>query len=279
MLAAKSAGPKMIVSSRGEAAQISSTLMRPRAVSICASIPMWPTGRPDVLLHLGQQEVEGDDLGRRLDLGQHDLVQALAGVAHHLDDVAVGPLGVPGVDPDAEHPLVPGQVLDGVDHLGPGALLLERRHGVLEVEEGHVGRDGGRLGQELLVRAGRGQAGAAGQVTRACGHDPMVTNGSALPGARRRDGSDGRALRLPDAGRKNGRQACEIPERSRRFGGVVDLGTGVVEEGVVGPGVDDDLDVLAELAQLLAERLGGVGGEEVVVARRSGPSTAAGSAE
>ena len=36
----------MMVSSRGEAAQISSTLMRPRVVSIWASIPMWPTGRP-----------------------------------------------------------------------------------------------------------------------------------------------------------------------------------------------------------------------------------------
>ena len=47
MLAAKSAGPKMIVSSRGDAAQISSTLISPRAVSICASMPMCPTGRPD----------------------------------------------------------------------------------------------------------------------------------------------------------------------------------------------------------------------------------------
>ena len=46
MLAAKSAGPKMMVSSRGLAAQISSTLMSPRAVSICASIPMWPIGKP-----------------------------------------------------------------------------------------------------------------------------------------------------------------------------------------------------------------------------------------
>ena len=48
MLAAKSAGPKMIVSRRGDAAQISSTLISPRAVSIWASIPMWPTGNPDV---------------------------------------------------------------------------------------------------------------------------------------------------------------------------------------------------------------------------------------
>ena len=36
----------MIVSSRGDAAQISSTLIRPWAVSIWASMPMWPMGRP-----------------------------------------------------------------------------------------------------------------------------------------------------------------------------------------------------------------------------------------
>jgi len=36
----------MIVSSRGDAAQMSSTLMSPRAVSIWASIPMCPLGSP-----------------------------------------------------------------------------------------------------------------------------------------------------------------------------------------------------------------------------------------
>ena len=164
MEAAKSAGPKMIVSSRGEAAQISSTLMRPRAVSIWASIPTWPTGQARLLLDLGEQQVQRDHLGRRLDLGQHDLVQPLTGVADHLDHVAVGPLGVPRVDPHAEDPVVPGQVLDGVDDLGSRALLLEGRHRVLEVEEGHVGGDRRRLGQELLVGTGGREAGTARQV-------------------------------------------------------------------------------------------------------------------
>src|SRR5437588_2404928 len=74
-------------------------------------------------LDLIQQEVEGHHLGRRLHLGEHDLLQALAGVADHLDDVAVGPLGVPRVDPDAEDLLAPVLVLDGVDRLGPRRLL------------------------------------------------------------------------------------------------------------------------------------------------------------
>ena len=55
MLAMKSAGPKMIVSTRGLAAAISSTLIRPSAFSICASIPIRPTSSPMRLLDLGQQ--------------------------------------------------------------------------------------------------------------------------------------------------------------------------------------------------------------------------------
>ena len=46
MLAMKSAGPKMIVSTRGLAAAISSTMVKPMAFSICASIPMRPTSKP-----------------------------------------------------------------------------------------------------------------------------------------------------------------------------------------------------------------------------------------
>ena len=172
--AAKSAGPKMIVSSRGEAAQISSTLIRPRVVSIWASMPMWPTRQAALLLHLGEQEVERHHLGRRLHLGQHELVEPLAGAGHHLDHVAVGPLGVPGVDAHAQDPVVPGQVLDGVGHLGPGRLLLQRGHRVLEVEEAHVGRHRRGLGQEALVGAGGRHAGAAGQVSRTFGHAPIV---------------------------------------------------------------------------------------------------------
>src|SRR6476661_5536201 len=46
MLAMKSAGPKMIVSMRSLANAMSLTLIRPCAVSICASMPIRPTSRP-----------------------------------------------------------------------------------------------------------------------------------------------------------------------------------------------------------------------------------------
>ncbi len=48
MDAMKSAGPKTMVSIRGEAAAISSTFTRPLAFSICASMPIRPTSRPTV---------------------------------------------------------------------------------------------------------------------------------------------------------------------------------------------------------------------------------------
>ena len=46
--AMKSAGPKMIVSTRGLAVAMASTLIRPSAFSICASMPIRPTSRPTV---------------------------------------------------------------------------------------------------------------------------------------------------------------------------------------------------------------------------------------
>ena len=172
--AAKSAGPKMMVSRRGEAAQMSSTLMSPRVVSIWASMPMWPTGRPLFFSTWVNRRSSATTSAARLHLGEHDLVETLAGVADDFDHVAVGPLRVPGIDAHAQHPVVPCLLADGVDHLGPSRFLFERGDGVLEVEERHVGGDGGRLLEEALVRPGCGEAGSAGKVPAACGHVRML---------------------------------------------------------------------------------------------------------
>ncbi len=48
MLAMKSAGPKMIVSTRGEAVAMAFTFTSPSAFSICASMPIRPTSYPMV---------------------------------------------------------------------------------------------------------------------------------------------------------------------------------------------------------------------------------------
>src|SRR4029453_452324 len=86
--AMKSAGPKMIVSTRGEAAAISSTLTSPAAFSISASMPIRPRPvldrplepdrarlEPDRLLDRGEREVEPLHVRRRLHLRQHDAVE------------------------------------------------------------------------------------------------------------------------------------------------------------------------------------------------------------
>jgi len=85
--AAKSAGPKMMVSRRGDAAQISSTLMSPLVVSIWASMPMWPTGSPCTSSTWLKRRSRATTSAADCTLGQHNLVEALAGVAHDLDDV------------------------------------------------------------------------------------------------------------------------------------------------------------------------------------------------
>ena len=103
----------MIVSSRSLAAQISSTLMRPCAVSICASMPTRDCA-PGDLLDLGEQHVERLDLGGRLHLGQHELVEPLGRAFDDVDDVAVRPLGVPRVDPHAQDRVAPVELVDRV---------------------------------------------------------------------------------------------------------------------------------------------------------------------
>ena len=92
MDAMKSAGPKMIVSRRGEAPAISSTLTRPLAFSICASMPILPTSKPIVFSIWVSSRSSADDLLGVLDLRQHDAVEVLARALDDRDDVAVGPV-------------------------------------------------------------------------------------------------------------------------------------------------------------------------------------------
>jgi len=107
-----------------------------------------------------------------LHLREHDLVETLGRVLDDVDHVAVGPLRVPGVDAHAEHGVAPIEVVGGLDDLVTGGFLLQRRDGVLEVEEDHVGAEVRRLAHHLLAGAGDREAGTAGQVTRALGHGP-----------------------------------------------------------------------------------------------------------
>ena len=93
-----------------------------------ADVAHW---QPGVRFNLTQQEIERHDVRGASNLGQHDLVQALARVTHDLNDVAVGPRRVPRVHPHAQDPIVPGEGPKGIHHLGSSGHLLLRRDGVL----------------------------------------------------------------------------------------------------------------------------------------------------
>ena len=97
--AMKSAGPKMIVSTRGDAVAIALTLdqarARSRSAPRCRSADLVAHG----LLDLGQQQVQRDDLLGVCTFGSMIASRFAAGALDDLDDVAVGPLGGPVVDP------------------------------------------------------------------------------------------------------------------------------------------------------------------------------------
>ena len=75
-----SAGPSTSACTRGPAA-IASTLVSPAAFSICASMPIRPTGRPCVVSSWRQQQVERVNVGSVGHLGQHDDVEVRAGAS------------------------------------------------------------------------------------------------------------------------------------------------------------------------------------------------------
>ena len=90
-------------------------------------------------LDLGHQHVDGVDVGRRADLGDHDHVEPVAGLLQHVDHVAVHVLGVEAVDAHRQGLGPPVDLVDRLDDVLAGALLLVGGHRVLEVEEHDVG--------------------------------------------------------------------------------------------------------------------------------------------
>jgi hypothetical protein len=72
------------------------------------------------LLDLREQHVERLHLGGRLHLRQHHLVEPLRCVLDDVDHVAVRPLRVPGVDPDAQHRVAPVLLVDRLHDLVAG---------------------------------------------------------------------------------------------------------------------------------------------------------------
>ena len=94
------------------------------------------------------------DVGRHADLRHQDGVELRTGLLHDVDDVAVHVVGVEAVDAHRDRLArgLPVDVVQRLDDVLAGLLLVGRRDGVLAVEEDVVGGaldglvDHGRVG-------------------------------------------------------------------------------------------------------------------------------------
>ena len=131
-------------------------------VSICTSSPIAPL-EPELALELREQVVERSARVGALDLGQHDAVERAPGAARRRSAMSrkhqcVSTALTRTTFVSAVHSW-PRQRVDDV--LPRGVVLLERRDGVLEVEEDLVGGQARGLGEHLRARSGDGETGAA----------------------------------------------------------------------------------------------------------------------
>ena len=139
--------------------------------------------RPFACLELGDQHVDGVDVGGGADLGDHDQVEPLAGLLDHVDHVAVHVVGVEAVDPHGQGLVAPVDLVERLDDVLARLHLLVGRHRVLEIEEHHVGGRARRLLEELRRAARHGQLGAV-QPRRAL-LDDREAHGCSSSGTRR----------------------------------------------------------------------------------------------
>src|SRR4029077_10598566 len=76
-----------------------------------------PVGLPSIaLFDLVQQRCHELDVARRANLGYEDGVEHVAAGLDHLDNVAVTPVRVESVDPDAHRTCAPVVRAQGIDH-------------------------------------------------------------------------------------------------------------------------------------------------------------------
>ena len=109
-----------------------------------------------ILLDLRDQHVDGVDVLRHAGLGDQDHVEPRA-VLHHIDHVAIGVMGVETVDADHHGLVAPVEIVQALDDVLAGLLLVVGSNGVLEVEEDDIGAALGRLVEQRRVRPRHGK--------------------------------------------------------------------------------------------------------------------------
>src|SRR5689334_15869016 len=144
-------------------------------------------------LDLGEQRIYQVDVRRHTDLWNQDGVQAMAGLLHHVDHIAVHVMGIDAIDANADGlaPLPPIVLLQRGDHVESCLRLVPRRDCVFQIQEDvvrfsfeclaeHV-RLGPRHRQLAPLKAGAGrlEAGVAHRAAPAVAFLPAAEAGCA----------------------------------------------------------------------------------------------------
>ena len=124
---------------RADALAIASTAIRPCAFSICASMPIRPTSSPIVFSIWVSSMSSATTWSALCTFGSMMQSRFAPGALDDLDDVAVGPVRRPVVDPDDADLVAPAALVQRRDDVLARLGLGQRRAGVLEVEEHLVG--------------------------------------------------------------------------------------------------------------------------------------------
>jgi hypothetical protein len=102
----------------------------------------------------GHEGIDGIDVTGAAHFGDHDLVEPVARLFQQVHHVAI-PIGrVEPVDPHRERLFPPVHIVDRLDHIGAGRVLVRGRHRIFEIEIDHIRVRGRHLGEELGIGAG-----------------------------------------------------------------------------------------------------------------------------
>ena len=100
---------------------------------------------------LADQGIDGIDVGRRADLGNHDQVELIGGLFQDVDDVAVHVMGIEAVDPYGNGFRTVIEGIERLDNVLAGLFLVIGRHRVFQVEENHIGIAAGGFFQKTGI--------------------------------------------------------------------------------------------------------------------------------
>ena len=110
-------------------------------------------GAPLGCLDRRDQRVDGIDVACVANFGDHDLVQAVAGLLQQVHDIAVPERCVEPVDANGQGLGAPIDATDGFDDIGAGAVLVRGRDTVFEIQVDDVGGRGRHFFEDRGTRA------------------------------------------------------------------------------------------------------------------------------